>query len=608
MPRAWLVALLGLGMALPGDPPSHPTQVPLPVTVQDARGRPVSTLTAVDFQVSDRGVPVEVVDASWVPDRPVTSPADAAPATDAVAVTEAEESAAARTSGTRVLALFLDEYHVTPDQTASVQAALGAALREFVHPADLVLTVKPLDPLMSLVFHRGNTAALAAVASFEGRLGDYVARNAFERDLIAADPARIDRARTRIAFSAIQAIATRLTRLGPSRKAMLVVGEPLGVTRPPTGRPGEGLPSSDGLLRLAMRSNVSISTLDPRRGEAIPRTAPDTEPTMLADLVRQTDGRALRADDSAGLRAWLGELGGYYLLTISGGDDGEFHPLTVRTARPGMRVRTRAGYWAVSREELARLAEANAPPPPPRPVLPPVRRSRLIVPWVGQTRASDGRTRLSFVWEPAPARAGERSRVLPPSRLVLTAQLPDGTSVFEGTVQAASAGIGVVSEAHFDVPPGRLRLQMSIEDVSARVLDTEVRDVVVAAMTGDLSLGTPRVFRTRTAREFAAVRSDLDASPVASRTFSRVERLLMRVPVYLGDTPVPATEVNVSAALRNRGGQVMRALPVTPDTGSAFVAVDLPLAGLAAGEYSVQWRAVRGSTEVIETVPFRLVP
>ena len=63
-----------------------------------------------------------------------------------------------------------------------------------------------------------------------------------------------------------------------------------------------------------------------------------------------------------------------------------------------------------------------------------------------------------------------------------------------------------------------------------------------------------------------------------------------------------------SDLLANRGGQIMRPLSVTRDGDGGTAAVDVPLAGLAAGEYSVQWRAVSGSAEVRETVPFRVTP
>ncbi len=608
--RAVLVGILGLWLALPRETAAAPTHVPLAVTAVDARGRPVPTLTAADFQVTDRGARVQVVDATWIPEAPPAGRGDApagAPA-DEGGLSEDDEAAAARRPGARIVAIFLDEYHVAPESSASVRAAITGLLRDQVGPQDLVLTVKPLDPLVSLVFHRGNAAALAAVDAFQGRRGDYTARNAFERELIAAEPARIDRARTRIAVAAVQAIVTRLARLGRSRKAVLVVSEGLALSQPRTGRDGDRLtPTPEALVRLASRGNVAISWLDPRAGAAGLPAPGGVAATGLDDVARQTDGHVLRVGDRTGLGAWLADLGGYYLLTLRGDDDGQFHLLDVRTGQAGIRVRTRPGYWAVSREEIARIDRANAPPPPPRPVLPPVRASRLIQAWVGQTRASDGRTRLSVVWEPAPARAGDRTRVLPPSRLVLTAQAADGTRLFEGTVPAASPGIGN-AEASFDVPPGRVRLQMSIEDAAARVLDTDVRELVVAPLSSAVSLGTPRVFRTRTAREFAALESDPAAAPVAARAFGRVERLLMRVPVFSAGAPAAAGEVTVTATLLNRMGQTMRRLPVTHRDATGVAVSDLPLAGLAAGEYSVQWRAAGGSAEVLETVSFRVVP
>lgn len=621
--RAWAVASLALALALPGDGPSAPTDVPFAVTVRDGQGRPVPTLAAADFQITENGSRVRVVEAAWIPERAPTRSGGAAnrQAPDAVgpgapdsgvpassvALPDAEAQAAVREPDTRVIAIFLDEYHVAPSQVPTLRAALSAVLRDEVRPGDLVLTVKPLDPLLSLPLHRGNAEALAAVASFDGRLGDYAARNAFERELIAADPARIDRARTRIALSAMQAMVSRLAGLGARRKALLVVGGALPVSRLVPTRTNDGLPSVDALTRLAARANVSISLLDAGGDPAGAGAAAGGADAILADVVQQTDGRTLTASGPANLRAWLDDLGGYYLLTLEGAGDGRFHPLEVRTIRAGLRVRARAGYWAVSPDEIARLARSSAAPAPPRPLPPPLRTSPLIVPWIGQARTSDGRTRVSFVWEAASSRAGERARVLPPSRVRLRAQTPDGVPVFDGVVQSSSGGLGTLSEARFDVAPGRLRFHMSIEDASARVLDTDVREVVVAPLTDAVSLGTPRVYRTRTAREFGAVRDDPGASPVASRVFSRVERLLLRVPVYAAGAPA-AADVDVTAGLLNHRGQVMRSLPVSREPDPAFAVTDIPLAGLAAGNYGVQWRATRSSASVLETVTFRVVP
>ncbi len=294
-------------------------------------------------------------------------------------------------------------------------------------------------------------------------------------------------------------------------------------------------------------------------------------------------------------------MSGYYLLTIRGPADGRFHAAPVYVTQPGVQVRSRSGFWSVSSDELA-AAVLAATPPPVRTLVPPIRTSRLIRPWFGQSRGEAGRTRVTFVWEPAPpGSTGIPPRGLPPSRLVVSATTEDGRVVYEGTVGSAVGDMGGSRRAAFEAPPGRLRLRMSIEDASARVLDTDVRDLLIAGLAGPLVIGTPAVFRARTARLFNDLAQRQDAAPSASREFSRVERLLIRMPIYA------AEPLTASATLINRTGQVMRAVTMSHEEDSGYM-IDLPLASLAAGEYGVAVRAIAGEHEARETISFRVTP
>jgi hypothetical protein len=139
------------------------------------------------------------------------------------------------------------------------------------------------------------------------------------------------------------------------------------------------------------------------------------------------------------------------------------------------------------------------------------------------------------------------------------------------------------SSAVFDVPPGRVTLTSAVEDSAGQRIDSDIRDVVVRDLRGAVALGTPEVFRARTARDLRELGTDAVAVPVAVREFSRAEHLVIRVPAYAGaEAPV------VSATLVSPAKQAMRQLTVEQATASSPLAqVDLPLAGLASGEYSV---------------------
>ena len=91
--------------------------------------------------------------------------------------------------------------------------------------------------------------------------------------------------------------------------------------------------------------------------------------------------------------------------------------------------------------------------------------------------------------------------------------------------------------------------------------------------------------------------------PVAVRQFSRIERLLIRTPVYASTgTPI------VNATLASGFGAPMRALTVNQGPGASVYEIDLPLASLAAGSYVVDVRAKAGDHEAKETLSFRVTP
>src|SRR5439155_12055240 len=132
--------------------------------------------------------------------------------------------------------------------------------------------------------------------------------------------------------------------------------------------------------------------------------------------------------------------------------------------------------------------------------------SPLIRPWCGAARSAAGNTLVTCGWEPAPRVPGERTRAAQPSRVVLTALGPDGTPIFEGPVAAAAGAADARDEtgarAVFDVPPGRLRLRMAIEDAASQVIDSDVREISIRDLKGPVAIGTPELLRARNAREF----------------------------------------------------------------------------------------------------------
>ena len=81
---------------------------------------------------------------------------------------------------------------------------------------------------------------------------------------------------------------------------------------------------------------------------------------------------ANRNDAGEGVSRILSGSRAYYLVgyepdrSTFGGERPRFHSLEVRVKRPGLKVRSRKGFFGVSDDELLTLATPGALPDPPR--------------------------------------------------------------------------------------------------------------------------------------------------------------------------------------------------------------------------------------------------
>ena len=577
--RALFLALAAAAATqAPASPPASDLVV-IDVIATNARGQAVETLTAADFVLREDGATQPIEEARFV-----------------------------KAAGNgRPIAIYLDDYYVSAANTTPVREALHRFVDQDLGPADLVAILRPLESLLSIRLTRDRAALHAAIDAFEGRRGDYAPRSAFERNYMVNDQARADVQRTQATWSTLSALALHLANLGPGRKTLLLVSEQ---ADPMLRRRGlEALPTSSSVLRTANRANVSIYVLDPLDAAAR-AAAPEEGPNLLSVLADDTDGvRFAPAAVRTGLQQMVADASAYYLLTYRSAKntDGIFHAVDVSVKDKGIRVRARKGFWAPTPDEVQRanlLARANDPKPIVP--LPPARRnSPMIRPWFGMAKGANGNTRVTFVWEPAGAVPGDR-RVRTPSRVAFKALGANGTPVFEGPVRPTGVATldgpaAPAASAVFEVPPGRIRLEMSIEDSAAVAIDTDIRDLIVGDLRAPVVIGTPEVLRARTALDVRALEANPDAVPVASRDFSRSERLVIRVPAY-----APGGAPEVTATLRNPAGQTMRPLTMQAATPDGRAQIDLALAGLAPGEYSVEIVAVSAAGQARDTLRFRV--
>jgi VWFA-related protein len=569
--------------------------------VTDRRGRSLVDLKPGDFQLDDNGIAQKLASVELRSHARPTSGGDPI-------LSDADEQAAARDPETRVFALYLDEFNVAPGaNSARVRDVANRFVAEYVRPRDLVLVMKPMGPVAALRFTRDRGPVTAAIDAFEGRKGDYEPRSPFEQQYFGRTPATVEGARAQIVTTGLRELTMKLGELRPARAAVVLVSE--GFVRAPGGE-RRRLPDWQSLARAASHFNLPIYTLDPRDpAPADPDgTGTDRGQLTLQSLASYTGGEAARdaREMLPALARISRDLDAYYVLTYepSEATDGRFHPIVVRTTRKDAEIRVPSGYWSpLSSEWRAYLDRAAAPPGSGAPTRT-LRRSGLINTWFGFERDPGGQLRFLMTWEPTMAGAKLRAQ---PHDIMLKVSTPQGDTLFESEVGAvAPAGSAAANDrARFPVGAGRMQLDFSIRSADGAVIDTATQDIDVPVLrgTGPVLL-QPQLIRARTVREFQALAVQAVVAPTPSRTFSRGERLLIRVPAYNPD----GTAVTVSVALTNARGQTIRqveALPVGADTStSQFV---LPLAFLAPGEYSFDVKVASATGTARQLVRFRLI-
>jgi len=645
------------------------------VIVSDKTGNPVDDLQEADFAVTEDGKPQKIDTFKLV--KLDGGTVEATQHTPRAIRTDYDEEAEAARDDVRLFAIFLDDYHVRLGSSLAVRAPLARFVERQLGPTDMIGLMYPLETTSSVRMTRNHDAVMRGVEQFVGRKFDYKPKNDFEEKYAHYPAEVVEQVRNQVSLSAIRSLIVHMGSLKEGRKALILISEGYTNILPPQMRdpvatmPGFGNPDKYNpmagvgdmnedrarflnnvdinndlreIYSYANRYNVAIYTVDPRglatnefdinEGVNIQTDSQYLSASLdtLRVLADNSDGRAIvnRNDLDVGMKQIMRDSSAYYLIGYNSSQaptDGKFHEIKVRVKRPGIQVRARKGYWALTAEETAR-ATAPAKAAPPKPVeqavaaIEPPTRSRVIRTWIGTSRAENGKTRVTFVWEPVAKAPGDH-RTDEPSRVALMALGDNGLAYFRGrvpdvalagttpSVGAAAAASGTTgaavprgpSRVTFDAQPGKVQLRVSVEGASSQVLDTETREIAVPDLTApQVALGTPEVFRARTAREQQQIRTDADAVPVASREFSRTDRLLVRVPAYGPGNSTPT----VTVKLLNRDGQAMTELPVSPAASQSARQVDVPLAALAPGDYVLEITATGDGGNAKQLVAFRV--
>jgi VWFA-related protein len=590
-------------------PDSGSRTIRVDAIVTDKHGAPIAQLLPKDFTVLENGVEQKIDRVEWRTNAP---PAVGPIAPPSEVRNEEDERRAAKEPGTRLIAIYLDEYHVSAGpSTERVRLAVARFIDEQVRPGDLLVVMKPLDHLTEIRFTRDREAARQSVSTFTGRRNDYTPRNTFEEQYLGKTPEAARAARAQIVMSGLRALATRMGEMDGGLGGIVLMSEGF-TTDVPRGRERR-LPDLPGLVRAASRFRVLLYAFDPGDAassfNAADGDANVESSAVLQGLARQTGGDGLPAGQDLGsaFQRVSRDLDSYYVLTFTSTTptDGRFHGLQITSNRRDAQVRARTGYWAPLPSELRASTRLMTAPLLPTRAL---KRSPYIESWFGLTVEPDGQRRVIFTWMPAASRQPARSKPnARPDVVALKVTTPSGALLFEGEVVSARPGAGSSarpSSAVFQATPGRLQFDLTILQADGTKLDVGAMDFEVAGIRGaNPVILPPQVFRAQSAREFRDLLTDANAAPVPDREFRRTERLLLRVPIF---EPGGKT-VHVSVKLVNRVGTLVADLaPMPEEAGQKLTQFDLPLARFAPGEYLIEVAAQSDAGTARELIRFRI--
>jgi VWFA-related protein len=351
--------------------------IDLDVSVLDKDRHPVLGLTAADFTVLVDGQPRPVVAFKAVD----LAPPEFAPAAAWVREVGRDVSTNAQPIG-RVVVILMDDGSLNQaDGSRPVVDQWGILkMREL---ARTVLNELGPDDLAAVVYSENNHTAqtftsdrrrlLAAIDNSVLMQGQTTIRGGLSR---AADPQGNWRGSCACGLCSIHAIgkvAESLRSLPHQRKVIAYVSGGV-VFSPSITDPGgpEGscmIQRHEAVARAfrqASLANVAVHAIDPKGLNPEERMGSPAfwRLQYLKTVAEQTGGRWIlnNNDPQRMIPAVLVESSSYYMLGIEQPlvkADGTFHPIRVRVNRPGLDVRTRAGFFASTENERQAAAAAS---------------------------------------------------------------------------------------------------------------------------------------------------------------------------------------------------------------------------------------------------------
>ncbi len=564
--------------------------VQLDVSVLDEHRQPVQGLTAADFTVLERGQPQPIVSFAAIdlPPRPV----DAAPWVAEIApdVTTNHHDAQ------RVVVIFFDDFHVPFDAGVSARAkTIGRAVVDALGPSDLAAVAYAVNRRQGQEFTIDRARLREAVDRFAPTgMGNRSTNHAYSA---AQNPMRVPMGdsgaclRGSCVQQAMRQTAEILRASPGSRKTFVFVSSYTPVFRADRIETVGDLGEWQDVVRAMQEANMTVYQFDPRGLETAALVSEDLG--MFADA---TGGRTVTHTNTpeAAVPQMFRENGSYYLLGVqpaTSARNGRFRPIDVRVNRPGVTVRTRAGYF------------------PPRDI-PPPRSSNRPAPSVAERAIAaplpEGEIPMRLAVSARPGGERPRSHAVD----ITVGFTPIGLAADGEDVDVLIAAFrsdwreAARATHRVRLTPGRTTGGPPNADIAQR-LDLEpgryeIRAAVTRPHTGQMGSAFASITVPDFAREPIALSgvsivhatSDADAvpQPTTRRTFAATDAVFATLSVHQGGREAPV-DVDVELRVIDAGGRT-RSARRTSIASSSFGAArtadlrfDLPLASLESGEY-----------------------
>ncbi|HEX8128092.1 MAG TPA: VWA domain-containing protein [Pyrinomonadaceae bacterium] len=381
--------------------------VQMDVVVVDKKGKQVTDLTAEDFEVYEDKRPQKITNFSYVLNEPETRPGAGAPAATPAPADKLAPPAPPRRlrpeQVRRTMALVVDDIGLSFASTDAVREALRKFVNEQMQPHDLVAIIRTSAGVGALQQFTSDKRQLHAAIdrvkwNLAGRVSAFspIQQGVQPQNRIsmggednldtrgAADDlgAEVEQFREELfavgTLGAVNFLVRGMREL-PGRKSVTLFSDGFPIRASDRGPSSERVfQALRQLIEFANRASVVVYSIDARGLVAPGFSADDDTVGMgleqldeaqrnrsfqifdtqsgLDYLARQTGGFLIKNsnDLSRGVRRIVEDQKGYYLIGYR--PEGvtfnrRYHNFAVKVKRPGLRVRTRTGFYGIRDEE-----------------------------------------------------------------------------------------------------------------------------------------------------------------------------------------------------------------------------------------------------------------